>query len=164
MTRYRSWTFAAALLLIGLCLIACTGTPESSNANGSGPKAGGSAQNRNLSASNANAAVNAGVVGYEGFQDDINCYNLIGWAWDAQRPNEPIKVDIYDGNTLLATVTADSFRQDLLDARKGNGSHAFNYTLPAQLRDGKPHTIRTKIAGTDMDLAFTSKTINCKTE
>ena len=164
MTRYRLWACTAALLLISLCFVACTGTPESSNANAAGAKANGPAQNRNAAAPNVNAAAGASAVGYEGFQDDINCYNLIGWAWNAQRPNEPVKVEIYDGNTLLATVTADSFRQDLLDARKGNGSHAFNYTLPAQLRDGKPHTIRTKIAGTDMDLALSSKTINCKTE
>ncbi|MFL6216572.1 MAG: hypothetical protein ACJ74J_22000 [Blastocatellia bacterium] len=160
MIRYWLWLLAATLLSMSLCLIACTGNPGGSNANSASTKPVESAQNRN----NSTASPGQSPIGYEGFQDDINCYNLIGWAWDGQRPNDPVKVEIYDGNTLLATVTADLFRQDLVDARKGNGNHSFNYTLPAQLRDGKPHTLRAKIAGTDMDLAHTLKSITCKNE
>lgn len=162
MMRYRLWSLAAILLLTSLALAACTGSPGGPNTNSAGTKPAEAAQNKNASGAAPGAAPAA--IGYEGFQDDVNCYNLIGWAWDAGRPNDPVKVEIYDGNTLLATVTADLFRQDLVDARKGNGNHSFNYTLPAQLRDGKPHTIRAKIAGTDVDLAHTSKAITCKNE
>ncbi|HKP11023.1 MAG TPA: hypothetical protein VJZ91_02895 [Blastocatellia bacterium] len=162
MIRYRMWSLAATLLLASLSLVACTGSPSGSNANGAGPKAGDAAQNGN--GAKPGPAPAATATGYEGFQDDINCYNVIGWAWDGQRPNEPVKVEILDGTTLLATVTADLFRQDLADARKGNGMHSFNYSLPPQMRDGKPHTIRTRIAGTDMDLAHTLKEITCKPE
>lgn len=160
--RYRLWLFAAILLLASLCLTACTGNPTGSNANSAGPKPAETAKNAN--GSNATPGPAPSAPGYEGFQDDINCNNLIGWAWDSRRPNEAVKIEIYDGNSLLATVNADAFRQDLLDAHKGNGAHAFTYTLPAQLRDNKPHTIRAKIAGTDTDLAQTSKTITCKNE
>lgn len=164
MIRYRLWPLAATLLLMSLSLVGCTGSPGGSNANGASPKPAEAAQ----SPSNMNAKPTPGPApttpGYEGFQDDVNCANLIGWAWDSRRPNEPVKVEIYDGNTLLATVTADAFRQDLLDARKGSGAHAFTYPLPAQLRDGKPHTLRAKIAGTDVDLIYTSKQITCKNE
>ena len=162
MMRYRLWPLAIALLLTCLCLVACTGSPGGPNANGAGPKAGDAAQNRN-GASPAPAPA-AAAVGIEGFQDDINCYNLIGWAWDGQHPNDPVKVEILSDNASLGTVVADLFRQDLLDAGKGNGRHSFNYTLPAQVRDGKPHTIRARIAGTDMDLAHTPQQITCKPE
>ena len=160
MNRFRLWSFAASLLLACLWLTACTGSPAGSNTNSAGPKPADTAKN-----SNGPAATPApSAAGYEGFQDDINCNNLIGWAWDSRRPNEAVKLEIYDGNSLLTTINADTFRQDLLDAHKGNGAHAFTYALPAQLRDGKPHTIRVKIAGADADLAQTSKTITCKNE
>jgi hypothetical protein len=162
MMRYRLWALAAVLLLMSLGLVACTGNPGGPNTNSAGSKATEAAQNKN--APGASASAGQPPIGYEGFQDDINCYNLIGWAWDAAHPNDPVKIEIYDGTALLATVTADLFRQDLVDARKGNGNHSFNYTLPAQLRDGKPHTIRARIAGTDVDLAHTSKAITCKNE
>mgnify|MGYP003576857285 CR=1 FL=1 len=140
--------------MVSVSLASCTGAPSNSNA----------PQTLKATTPNANQPASAAATGYEGFQDDINCFNLVGWAWDAQRPNEPLKIEIYDGNTLLVTVTADLFRQDLLDARKGNGAHAFNYAIPARLRDGKPHTIRTKIAGTDVDLVYTLKQLTCKAE
>jgi hypothetical protein len=43
----------------------------------------------------------------------------MGWAWDANHPNTSINVDVYDGNTLIATVAANQFRQDLLNAGIG---------------------------------------------
>jgi hypothetical protein len=96
---------------------------------------------------------------YRGSHDRADAERISGWAWDSTRPNEPIDVDIYDGDTLLATVTADTFRQDLLDARIGNGQHAFVYTSPASLKDGRTHTIRVKVSGTDADLKNTPKAI-----
>jgi hypothetical protein len=98
---------------------------------------------------------------YEGFHDETDCASIKGWAWDTLRPNDPVKVEIYDGETLVATVSADLFRKDLLDAHKGNGAHAFAYPVPARLKDGKPHVIRLKVAGANINLTGTSKQINC---
>jgi hypothetical protein len=72
---------------------------------------------------------------------------IVGWAWDLKKPDTAVKVDIYDGDTKLATVTADQFRQDLADAKIGNGKHGLSYPTPARLKDGKAHTIRVKVAG-----------------
>jgi len=96
---------------------------------------------------------------YRGAHDQADAERISGWAWDTTRPNEPIDVDIYDGDTLLATVTADTVRQDLLNAGIGNGRHAFVYTPPASLNDGRTHTIRVKVSGTDVDLKNTPKQI-----
>lgn len=78
------------------------------------------------------------------------------------RPNEPIKVEIYDGDTLLGTVTADALREDLVINKKGNGRHGVFYPTPPQLKDGKPHVIRMKFAGTNVELTNGPKELNCK--
>lgn len=96
---------------------------------------------------------------YEGYHDWADSWTIGGWAWDANQPNTPIKVDIYADNILLATVTADEFRPVLVDAGKGNGYHDFHYPVPLWLKDGKRHSIRVKVAGTNIDLGFTPKEI-----
>jgi hypothetical protein len=88
----------------------------------------------------------------DGALEVVNGAQIYGWAWDKKRPNRPVRVDIYDGDTLLATVPADEFRQDLLDLGMGNGKHAFDYTTPASLKDGKEHVVRVTAAGTKTDL------------
>jgi hypothetical protein len=98
---------------------------------------------------------------YGGFHDLADCQNIAGWAWDQNNPNTPINVDIYDGTTLIATVAANAFRQDLANAGIGNGVHAFSFATPASLKNGQSHTIRVKFAGTSTDLSATGKTINC---
>jgi D-alanine transfer protein len=94
---------------------------------------------------------------YEGIHDPTNADTIRGWAWDRARPNHAVSVDVYDGSKLLASVSADRLREDLARSGKGNGRHAFTYLLPETLRDGKPHTIRVRIAGTDIDLRSTPR-------
>lgn len=106
----------------------------------------------------------AGPPVYEGFHDITNCNGIMGWAWDKNQPDAPIQIDIYEGDKLLATVTANEFRQDLLSASIGNGKHGFTYPVPPRLKDGKPHVIRMRYAGTTIDLSNTPKEINCNFE
>lgn len=81
----------------------------------------------------------------DGYLDIADCNSIVGWAWDRTNPNGAIFVDIYDGNTLIAgNVLANQFRQDLLNAGKGNGQHGFSINTPASLKDGKPHSIGVK--------------------
>ena len=89
---------------------------------------------------------------YEGFQENVDGHVVTGWAWNSRTPEAPVDIDILDGDTILGTVTADIFRTDLRDARKGRGYHAFAYRLPDRLRDGTPHRIETRIAGTSVRL------------
>jgi hypothetical protein len=111
--------------------------------------------------SNNNINKVAGPAIYEGFHDITNCNGIMGWAWDKNQPDQPIQVEIYDGNALLATVTADEFREDLLKAGIGNGKHGFTYPVPPRLKDGKPHSIRMKYASTAIELTNTPREINC---
>jgi hypothetical protein len=85
--------------------------------------------------------------GYEGFLEKMSCDMLRGWAWDRSQPDRALTIELYDGDTLLKTVVADQFRQDLLAAHKGNGRHLFIDAPPPTLMDGKPHTIRAVVKG-----------------
>jgi hypothetical protein len=96
---------------------------------------------------------------FDGVLDGVSDGEVYGWAMDQHQPNSSIQVDIYDGNTLLATVAADQFRQDLLEAGKGNGKHAFGFRLPERLLDGKVHTIAVKCAGTSVELGGSPMTV-----
>src|SRR6185295_10561435 len=96
----------------------------------------------------------------DGFHESADLNSICGWAWDSTCPDMPIDVDIYDGETHLAIVPANLFREDLLQAGIGNGSHSFIYAAPMRLHDGQPHTIRVTIAGTGVPLRQTPRQIN----
>jgi hypothetical protein len=98
---------------------------------------------------------------YEGYLDGADCMTIVGWAWDKNRPNTPVSVDIYDGSTRLATIVADIFRQDLLNARIGNGYHGFSYRLPSGLKDGQPRSILVRYSGTGINLGNSPRSITC---
>jgi hypothetical protein len=104
---------------------------------------------------------------YDGYHDLANCNYIEGWAWDANRPDCPVNVNIYDGATLLQTLPADRPRDDLARSGKGAGRHGFRYPISDQLmkriRDGRPHSIRVTIAGSEFAIRGTPKTINCPT-
>ena len=88
-----------------------------------------------------------------GHLDIVDTEVIRGWAWNQEQPDQPIQVKISDGETPLATVTADQFRQELLTSGVGDGKHGFRLSVPATLRDGKPHTIRARVDGAVDDLS-----------
>jgi len=98
---------------------------------------------------------------YEGWLDQADHRVIAGWIYDAVDPDRIIAVDIYADAARLATVAARLFRPELQVAGKGNGRHAFVYPLSDRLRDGQPHTIRVKIAGTDLELNNTPQEFCC---
>lgn len=73
-----------------------------------------------------------------------------GWAWDRRQPEAPVPVDVWVGDTLLDTIVADDFREDLLAAGKGTGRHGFTYCLPSHLTSILPLHVR--FAGTKREL------------
>jgi Cellulase (glycosyl hydrolase family 5) len=98
---------------------------------------------------------------YEGYQDALDCFSTVGWAWDRNNPNGAITVDVYDGSTFLGSATANLFRQDLLNAGKGNGYHGFTFSLPSSIRNGGSHTVSVKYGGTATLLGTSPKTVTC---
>jgi len=98
---------------------------------------------------------------FQGGHDAADCTRTTGWAWDEFHPDAPQKVDIFDGDVPLDTVTANQFRQDLRDASIGSGMYGFVYDIPGSLVDGKTHSLQARVAGTIIGLNGTPKTITC---
>jgi hypothetical protein len=99
---------------------------------------------------------------YEGYHDSLDCSYAVGWAWDSNRPNDPINVDVYDGTTFLGSTPANVFRQDLLNAGKGNGSHGFGFSLPSSVRNGSTHSIAVKFGSTPTTLTWSPRSVTCR--
>jgi hypothetical protein len=108
-----------------------------------------------------NPAVGKPLKNPYGYQSYTDCEWVSGWAWDRDQPDAVVEVDIYDGSVLLGTTRADQFRQYLHDTGVGTAKYGFDFLLPTSLRDGKPHSIRVRIHGTNIDLVDTPKTITC---
>ncbi len=100
----------------------------------------------------------------DGTFDTADCQSIRGWAWDPKKPNEPVKVDIYDGDKFVIVLVADKFRQDLADAGYGNGKHAFEMVPPLKLCDGNAHAIHVKFSGRPVDLKSSPRTLLCADE
>jgi hypothetical protein len=116
-----------------------------------------------LELNNSPRTINCDAVSpnYQGFHDGQDCSVIVGWAWDSNMPNAIISVDIYSDTVLIATVPADQFRQDLLDAGIGNGNHSFAFPTPASVKNNQTHKISIGFHLTDIPLTNTNRNINC---
>ncbi|MFC5410124.1 choice-of-anchor Q domain-containing protein [Larkinella bovis] len=99
---------------------------------------------------------------FEGYLYGADCQTFRGWVWDRNKANTPITVDLLDNEQLIASLPADVFRQDLLEAGKGNGCHAFVWAIPDQLKDGLPHQLSARVAGNSFVLKNAPKAILCQ--
>ncbi|MFC5409334.1 CotH kinase family protein [Larkinella bovis] len=98
---------------------------------------------------------------YEGYLGGVDCNFIRGWAWDRNKPNTPVYVDILDGQNLITTLIAGVYRQDLKDAGKGNGSHSYSYTVPETVKDNQLHSISARIRGTGFTLKDSARKLTC---
>jgi hypothetical protein len=74
-------------------------------------------------------ASDAGAL--RGFIDLVTPSVIAGWAQNTRHPETPVCLDIVVGGRLIGQVLADRYRPDLQDAGIGNGSHAFEFDIPA---------------------------------
>lgn len=98
---------------------------------------------------------------YQGFLDEVSCNFIQGWVWNKNAGTTPQRVDILVNGTVFAQVVADIFRQDLLDAGKGDGRHAFKLELPARLRNSLTNTVTVRVTGTGFFLNANNRVFNC---
>ena len=77
------------------------------------------------------------VAPHEVVLDVVTAYRIAGWAWNPGQPDEKLAFNIFFGDTEVATVRADRYREDLKVANKGDGHHAFEWAPdPSLLPDG----------------------------
>lgn len=99
---------------------------------------------------------------YEGYFDVGDCNYLAGWAADRNRLNTSINLDVYDGATLiLPNSPANQSRPDVAAYLGDNGLHGYTIPTPASLKNGQPHTIAIKFAGSSQHLIGSPRTITC---
>ena len=77
------------------------------------------------------------VVGSIDTIADEKCY---GWAAEIGA-DAPVEVQILVDGEVMAVGIADQFRQDLQDAGRGSGNHAFVIELPSSVRDSRFHRL-----------------------
>ncbi|RRA98125.1 putative Ig domain-containing protein [Larkinella rosea] len=99
---------------------------------------------------------------FDGFVNGADCSTFRGWAWDRNKVNTPVSVDILDGPTVIASFLADVFRQDLQTAGKGNGKHAFSYAIPDLIKDGLAHNLSARVSGSSFILKDSPKSLICQ--
>lgn len=71
---------------------------------------------------------------------------ICGWATDFK--NKSLDVEVYLDDKLIGEVTAGAFRGDLKDAGINEGYAAFEFMPPANVFDGKKHTVSLKAKAT----------------
>ena len=98
-------------------------------------------------------------VRVEGYLDGVDTREIFGWAYDLDRPNEAIAVDLFLDGQPWTSLWAEEPRLDLVEAGKGNGRHAFRVSVPAELRDDRSHVIRAQFAGRAQQLVGSPRTV-----
>src|SRR5215207_3688911 len=78
----------------------------------------------------------------EGRLEAVMDGRAIGWAWDRDRPDHALEVEIEIDGRAVATGQADMTREALAEAGIGSGNYGFDIELPEELSDGASHSIR----------------------
>ena len=86
-----------------------------------------------------------GISKPRGWLDSVSCDGAYGWSQDEDTPQAANEVHLYvDGAAGIGAwggqVTANLYRADLCSAI-GSCDHGFVWSIPAQFRDGKEHSL-----------------------
>lgn len=98
---------------------------------------------------------------YDGYLDKVECGTMRGWVWDRNKPDAPVVLEFSADGKVIGTAVADIYRSDLADAGKGNGSHAYSFTTPSNLKDNKAHVISAKVRNSSFTLKYAPKSLTC---
>lgn len=102
----------------------------------------------------------AGLLGFECFHDGVDNEHIWGWAWDRQRPNARLAIDIFDGATpIVVKLEADQYRADIAAYTADDGRHGFDYALPDSIKDDNEHLISVRVSGIDLSAHGSPKAI-----
>jgi GT2 family glycosyltransferase/glycosyltransferase involved in cell wall biosynthesis len=60
-----------------------------------------------------------------GSVDRFDLNEISGWTWDSATPDEPIEIEVVDGDAVVLRIAADRYRPDLQKNGFGDGRHGF---------------------------------------
>jgi O-antigen biosynthesis protein len=115
-----------------------------------GPEAAGTP------APNKPGAPNARPIGN---LDRVSFHEIAGWVWDPENPQQPVDIEILDGDVVVLKVVADQLRSDLADAGIGTGHHGFAIQNLGGVLPLSRHRVRVRRATDGKDLPHSPVTI-----
>ena len=150
MKSVRWFSLLVALVTVCLLLTGCS-QPDTNSAGpgSSSPVSAGS----NPPASSPTIAANVPPPPYKGAVDFRDCEAVGGWVV-AKNSQAETKVEFYIDDKLIDTAPATKLRPDLTSW--GTGRYGFSFKMPAAYKDGKPHTVKIKVVGSDFVVPFFS--------
>ncbi len=81
------------------------------------------------------------------FHIDTEETEFSGWVIELSAPTRRLVVELLANGEVVAETVADMFRQDLLEAGKGDGACGFKVSIPDSLYDGHAHTLALRAKG-----------------
>jgi hypothetical protein len=87
-------------------------------------------------------------IGARGCLDQAGPEKISGWAASANGRTEPVTVQVWDGDRVIATEVAHRYRADLKKQGVAGGHAGFTIRTPRALLDGRPHWVWVTVAGT----------------
>ena len=97
--------------------------------------------------------------------EGADCNNISGWAYDPDRPNRSISIQILKDGSSIGEWSTDVKRDDINNNLGVNGDHGFNVSTPATFKDGNTHTVSVKAlnqeGGSDQIIGGSGRTIQC---
>lgn len=82
----------------------------------------------------ASQALASDVAEVTGFIEAATADAVLGWAWSPLSPQARVTIELRLGGAVLAEVSADASRDDLVASGIGDGCHAFAIPVPASAR------------------------------
>ena len=82
----------------------------------------------------------------EGFVDRVLAGEVLGWAFDPNKPTRRVHIVARFNGEIVAEALADLPRKDLAQGGKGDGRHGFNLRIPGQYLDGEARALRIEAA------------------
>jgi GT2 family glycosyltransferase/glycosyltransferase involved in cell wall biosynthesis len=92
--------------------------------------------------------------------DRVSFDEIAGWVWDADHPEQPVDIEILDGDVVVLKVSADQLRSDLADAGMGTGHHGFTIRNLGGILPLSRHRVRVRRAIDGKDLPRSPMTIS----
>ncbi len=93
--------------------------------------------------------------------EKLDCDHVAGWAWDRDKGDVPLHIDIYIDDALVGHILAQDYAEELRDRGYGKGFHAFTFKMPPYIHDGRSHNVEARVAETQRVLRGSPESLAC---
>jgi hypothetical protein len=98
-----------------------------------------------------------------GFLEAADRHHVEGWAWDTEKPHEPVALRVVVNGAIVTRGLANRHRPDLETAEIGDGRHAFQIRIPGGLSPLSRQVIRVLSDGDGREVEDSPRVIEAAT-